>query len=163
VPHALGASRVGGRGSKNEYEVVGYRNTLQDVERAYEVVYLRYASDLTVGSGVQSPAIVYLLATESLSHGTSINSNQQLSDAAKVVFSTMHDTAFDFRTPRSLSEELGLPEPVIRRALQELGERVRRAYASEPEFQDWYRLSRRGFTWPERLRKWRALAGRDAP
>lgn len=73
-----------------------------------------------------------------------------------------HD--LDFRTLASLGGELDLPKRRLAHALEELiaGGVVRRPIAKDPRYADWYRLTSRGFTWQERVRRLRALAGRDS-
>jgi len=60
-------------------------------------------------------------------------------------------TEFDWRTPASLAEELGVSELQVRQELQELGSKVRRPLTSSDKYADWYRLSSKGLT---RKEKW---------
>jgi hypothetical protein len=69
----------------------------------------------------------------------------------------------DWRTPRSLAKELGVSEVEVRTVLKSLGEEVRQPIAARGDEHNYFRLTKRGKTWQERLR-WLLLAlGRTPP
>lgn len=69
----------------------------------------------------------------------------------------LRNSVTDWRTVKSLAEELGVAENQVLHSLRALGDRVRRPVGQEKRYPDWYRLSERGLTRQERWARFKAV------
>lgn len=82
---------------------------------------------------------------------------------ARMVEKALSDTkTADFRTIGSLSKQLGVPREHVQMGLNVLGDKVRRPWGAEDRFPDAFRLTKDGYTWREKLWRFRASAGRTS-
>ena len=82
---------------------------------------------------------------------------------AKRVLGALSKSEADWRTPASLSRELGVSELEIRTAVEDLGDLVRRPVAARKSEKDYVLLVERVMTPGERIRNMLSLAGRVSP
>ena len=90
-------------------------------------------------------------------------SADQADGVRSAVLTALRTCDEDFRTPASLAADLDLPVDLVTTTLSDLvgAAAVRRPFAHEARFGQWYRLVDRGMTRNEHLRRLRAFAGRD--
>ena len=81
---------------------------------------------------------------------------------ARVVAHELEKGKVDFRTVDSLASDLGVQRHHVVQGLTALGDQVRRPWGAEDRFPDAYRLTKDGYTWREKLWRFRAFAGRTS-
>jgi hypothetical protein len=78
----------------------------------------------------------------------------------ETVLKCLEDPRFDWRTPETISRASGLTVPEVEAALSALGDVVRHPIGDREKEQRYYRLSSRGLTLGERVRRVREMVTR---